>query len=327
MNRREFITIASQVLLATTMPVNVLAEKHAYIEDAVPCVTDLLYHGSTETICKLWKVANKKWNDSNKNQTALWRNTRIASQIYSFQTWNYKFLDVDTILGLSKINKLILGEYYKFVADERFRTIALNKAIEIMDNIYNKNSNIIYLKTIANHNYDELKAYRSADIPGDLLPYKNTDYVVSWGDPHIHSILSYDAMGSPYYMYRFAKEIGGLDFIALTDHAFNFGTSKTSVFNLQPDQMGKVIRSAVEVYAKKANINTFYGYEWGGRFAQGHRNILFPPKYDGCETPSVLNNKTNNINKLWGYFEDEKIDCITVPHHTSFASNSMGKRL
>ena len=84
---------------------------------------------------------------------------------------------------------------------------------------------------------------------------REDDYQLLWGDIHGHSYCT-DGTHSPEFFYSYGREVGYLDFCALTDH----DTFSHEVWQEMMDS------------AEKANepgtFTTFLGYEWAGELSQ-----------------------------------------------------------
>jgi hypothetical protein len=84
-----------------------------------------------------------------------------------------------------------------------------------------------------------------------------------WGDLHIHTKLSYDAIGNDPYVY--ARDVSGLDFAAVTDHWESLGEAGYRQI-LQWARDGAVPGRFVTILADERNPS-----EWG----KGNHNIYF----------------------------------------------------
>jgi hypothetical protein len=102
-------------------------------------------------------------------------------------------------------------------------------------------------------------------------------YNTYFGFLHAHSHLSFDASGDVDEAYRYAREQGGLDFFALTDHA--------EYLAIWPwDRKWDVLREAADTAYVPGEYTTFYGFEWSNPFL-GHISVINAPTYtDAVET-------------------------------------------
>ncbi len=155
---------------------------------------------------------------------------------------------------------------------------------------------------------------------------------VYYGELHGHSWFSMDArvFGAtpPDEYYRYARDVGGLDFAALTDHDSPDGIS------VRPELWDYVMRLADE-YNQPGHFVTFKAFEWtsgeghhellrhwSGGDAQaflddhtvwGHRNVFFP----GSEVPAVLFSHADadaqRPEDLWRKLREH--GALAIPHH------------
>jgi len=87
---------------------------------------------------------------------------------------------------------------------------------------------------------------------------------VLWGDFHDHSVIS-DGTGSPSHAFRYARDVAGLDFFALTDHGYMINQTSW-----------QLIQRIVTEFNDPPHFVTFYGYEWSG-YADvgGDHNVIY----------------------------------------------------
>jgi hypothetical protein len=90
------------------------------------------------------------------------------------------------------------------------------------------------------------------------------EYRIYWGDIHTHSKLS-DGSGSLDHNYYYGREIAGLDFMAVTDHA-EILMWQPGIFNL--------IEKKVNMLNDPGNFVIFQGVEWT-QVANGHYTMIF----------------------------------------------------
>ena len=93
-----------------------------------------------------------------------------------------------------------------------------------------------------------------------------------WGDLHGHTLYS-DGRGTVEEYYQFAQHVAGLDFCAVTDHAFEL-----------LDEMWAHSKSVTNRTNQPGRFVTFNGYEWSGKTpVGGDHNVYFleddPPLY------------------------------------------------
>jgi len=136
-----------------------------------------------------------------------------------------------------------------------------------------------------------------------LLVESNSEFAdILWGDLHIHSALS-DGTGSPVDLYRFAREVAGLDVACVTDH---------DAHGIEPlaGKNWERIKSAT----KNANVPgafvTLLGYEWTS-WTWGHRNVYYPG-LEG-EVFEYRSPESDTPQELWSRIAP--FQGMTIPHH------------
>lgn len=130
-----------------------------------------------------------------------------------------------------------------------------------------------------------------------------------FGDLHAHASVSpcywKDCPEcSPDDFFHYAREISGLDFVALTDH--DHGLS---------DETWEAVQMAVCHHYDPGRFVTFLGYEWtNNRF--GHQNVYF----SGDRGPLIrARGKDGDFiapTQLWEQWEAQGVEAISIPHHT-----------
>ena len=98
------------------------------------------------------------------------------------------------------------------------------------------------------------------------------EQLLLWGDLHGHTLYS-DGRGTVEQYYDFARDFAGLDFCAVSDHAFEI-----------MDAMWKHTKAVTNRRNHSGRFVTFHGYEWSGNTkAGGDHNVYFldddPPLY------------------------------------------------
>jgi hypothetical protein len=100
-------------------------------------------------------------------------------------------------------------------------------------------------------------------------PVPNVQYNIYFGYLHAHSELS-DGEGSPLEAYEYARDPGGLDFFALTDHG--------ELLDTWPwEHKWEELVNAAEA-TKSDTYVTLWGFEWSNPIL-GHINVLNTPDY------------------------------------------------
>lgn len=149
----------------------------------------------------------------------------------------------------------------------------------------------------------------SDDSPSPLL---------LWGDLHGHTLFS-DGRGTVEEFYDFAENVAGLDFCAVTDHAFEV-----------VDWMWEHSKKVTSSVHTPGKFVTFQAYEWSGMTdVGGDHNVFFleddPPIYRSRSFYDYRNlqmyhgeeQQINHVEDLFielaSRFEDETVFCI--PHY------------
>ena len=127
---------------------------------------------------------------------------------------------------------------------------------------------------------------------------------VLWGDLQIHTAWS-DGSGHPEDVWRYARDVAGLDVAAITDHDH---------WGLQPldedPERRQALDAAVAAVHKDGGFVALHGYEYT-HWTAGHRHVLY---FDGPGPVfSAVDPATNTPRALWEALEGR--DAITVPHH------------
>ena len=112
--------------------------------------------------------------------------------------------------------------------------------------------------------------------PPVVCDSRTDDYKILWGDIHGHSNCS-DGTHSPEYYYGYGRDVGYLDFCALTDH---------DTFR---DEVWRELMDSAESANEPGRFTTFLGYEWSGEWTQSIC-VLFKNAvggyYPGCSRTS-----------------------------------------
>lgn len=152
--------------------------------------------------------------------------------------------------------------------------------------------------------------------------YKKKSESLYFGDLHIHTNFS-DGTGTPEQNLRYARDVVGLDFAAVTDHAED----------LTEEKWEKTIDTIREQHAS-GNFVTFLAFEWTHPSGlevwplllekklalseiditrYGHRNVYYKrPKgrYFAWNEP-----QSDNPEKLWSQLEAQDVQALVIPHH------------
>lgn len=136
-----------------------------------------------------------------------------------------------------------------------------------------------------------------------ILPRRQDEPGIYFGDIHVHCEVSADAVGDPDLAYDHARRFCGLDFAALSDHSPH----------------GAKWKRIIEVgnrHNKPGEFVTILAFEWSDP-RRGHRNAYYPGDL-GPEQPRL----PNNMEAWWKFFDDRKVRVITIPHHPNTQSSA-----
>ena len=127
-----------------------------------------------------------------------------------------------------------------------------------------------------------------------------------WADLHGHSNFS-DGTGVPEDYFRYARDVAGLDVVALTDHD-HFGVR---FLDAHPELWDE-IRNQVVAFHEPGRFVTLLGYEWTS-WLYGHRHVLY--FQDQGELLSCLDPSVETPYQLWSRLEGK--DALTFAHHSA----------
>ena len=144
------------------------------------------------------------------------------------------------------------------------------------------------------------------------------DYRLVWGDLHIHSYFSscywgeetlpdgFD--GSPADCYRYARDVAGMDFGAVTDHTWS-GNGRMLV----EDEWAEIL-DANRQYHEPDRFVSIPAYEWNAPKDRqwGHRNTLF-----NHDEPPILRSgsEVTELSQLWQQLAELPYASLSIPHH------------
>lgn len=114
-------------------------------------------------------------------------------------------------------------------------------------------------------------------------------------------------------LFRYAKDVAGLDFFCLSEHDWQMSDGDWEQLNALTEQWNTSDGSFV----------TLHGFEWtSGAF--GHRNVYFrdlpAPVFYSADVRSeqnVIDDGLPTPNDLWAYLDQQNMPAITIPHHMS----------
>ncbi|MAB80990.1 MAG: hypothetical protein CMJ89_16715 [Planctomycetes bacterium] len=131
---------------------------------------------------------------------------------------------------------------------------------------------------------------------------------IMWADLHGHSNLS-DGTGTPEQFLRYARDVSGLDVVALTDHD-HWGM----LFLDEHPDLWEEIRQQTRAFNDPGNFVTVLGYEWTS-WIHGHRHVL----YFGDDGPiiSSIDERYETPTQLWEALRRLDIEALTFAHHSA----------
>ena len=129
---------------------------------------------------------------------------------------------------------------------------------------------------------------------------------ILWADLHGHSNLS-DGTGTPEEYLRYARDVAGLDVVALTDHD-HWGILPLD----QHPEMWDEIKRQTERFHEPGRFVTVLGYEWTN-WVHGHRHVL----YFGDDGPvlSSIDPRFETPAQLWEGLRG--LPALTFAHHSA----------
>lgn len=157
-----------------------------------------------------------------------------------------------------------------------------------------------------------------------LVATERPERLLLWGDLHGHTLHS-DGRGTVEEYYDFGDRVAGLDFSAVTDHAFQI-----------TDAMWEHSKEVTNRFNRPGRFVTLQSYEWSGATSNGgDHNVYFidddPPLYrsDNYYDPRNLQmdhgpaekvpHVTGVYERLREHFHDENVFCI--PHYGGRPAN------
>lgn len=147
--------------------------------------------------------------------------------------------------------------------------------------------------------------------PGQLIGRSNPMVVragappIRWADLQVHTSMS-DGTGDPAEVLRYARQIAGLDAVAITDHD-HWGPL---FLDDHPDLFEQIARATEEAY-RPGEFVTVHGYEWTS-WLFGHRHVLS----FGAPLPmwSSLNEASDTPRELHDLLATRS-DTVVIRHH------------
>ncbi len=149
------------------------------------------------------------------------------------------------------------------------------------------------------------EAGRVTGISDPMLVHADTPALI-WADLQVHTSMS-DGSGALDDVYAYARDVAGLDAVAITDHD-HWGMR----FLDDDPAMWEEAKAAAERWYAPGAFVTFPAYEWTS-WLYGHRHVLYvgPP---GPVFSSVAA-ETMDPSRLWRALRP--FDAITIAHHSA----------
>jgi len=129
---------------------------------------------------------------------------------------------------------------------------------------------------------------------------------ILWGDIHGHSSFS-DGTGLPEDYLDYARDVAGLDLVALTDHD-HWGLP---FLDQDPDLWQRIV-GETRAHHQPERFVTLLGYEWTS-WIYGHRHVLYFD--DTGPLLSSIDTRYEHPEELWRGLEGR--DAITMAHHSA----------
>ncbi|MCF6285941.1 MAG: DUF3604 domain-containing protein [Candidatus Hydrogenedentes bacterium] len=125
-----------------------------------------------------------------------------------------------------------------------------------------------------------------------------------WGDLHSHTNYSWDGVGRDAFSY--ARNVSGLDFYAMTDHAIAPQPGWTRGLS---EKYWAEYNTLTRVYNLPGKFVTLHAYECSFGTPYGHHNVYFRG-----EPGPLLYPQNVTLPELWAALQTG--DALTIPHHT-----------
>ena len=144
------------------------------------------------------------------------------------------------------------------------------------------------------------------------------EHLLLWGDIHGHTLYS-DGRGTVEEFYKFGRDVAGLDFCAVTDHAFEV-----------LDEMWIHSKRVTNRFNEPGRFVTFQAFEWSGLTSVGgDHNVYFleddppiyrsPSYYDPRNSQMVHSpeSKVNHVTDLFTRLSErmQNKDIFCIPHY------------
>lgn len=150
-----------------------------------------------------------------------------------------------------------------------------------------------------------------------------------WGDLHAHSNLA-QGLESPDFVYHWAKEVEGLDFMAHVEHdaagdidiwvGEEFRDYREGMTDIREyiDETWELRKRLVQEHYEEGSFVPFLGYEWASNI-HGHMNVVYRGDDAPIFYPESFWQEDFDQHRLWELLGD--LEAMTIPHHTSTVPN------
>jgi len=126
-----------------------------------------------------------------------------------------------------------------------------------------------------------------------------------WGDLQSHGNLS-DGTGTPEELYRYARDVAGLDVAAVTEH------DHWGYLPLDGSEANwRRVLDATDRFHRDGDFVALYAYEWTN-WTYGHQHVLFRRREE-ARVWSWRDPDSDTPVELWRRLKGA--DCIAIPHH------------
>ena len=129
---------------------------------------------------------------------------------------------------------------------------------------------------------------------------------VLWADLQVHTAIS-DGTGSLDDVYRYARDIAGLDAVCITDHD-HWGME----FLDQSPKVWQEIKAAADNWNQANEFVAFLGFEWTN-WIYGHRHVIYKGQIG--EIYSSLDERYDTPQELWKALDGQS--ALTIAHHSA----------
>ena len=273
-------------------------------------------------VAQWWRALHRELEVQN-DPTKIVRFLRKAQQIYTLQSWNFEFLEPLCNLTLAELEYLLHANQAQMSKDPALLGMLQKEALVKLRDLCLRMATEPFLERKCDRAVEFFQGLAGPTTGQRQTVVGNgTSLGLYWGDLHVHSAFSYDAFCSPSHCLGFARQVMNFDFLAFAEHAFMFDSGRNRIFNTDAIGFWNMHKQLWE-RELETGLTLFAGQEWGGRFGQGHRNLIFKPGPYPDKPYSVLHAETNSLGQLINTMRSERCQAISIMHHTAF-SGQMG---